>query len=222
MKPDENTMEKNLLDAIFEKKLIAIIRGIPAKDMLATADALLAGGIDMMEITFDQTSEAGIRETLDSISLVGDALPGKVALGAGTVMTSRQVVDAKNCGATFIISPNVNREVIRLTKDLGMVSMPGALTPTEIADAFDAGADIVKLFPAGLWGSEYLKAVRGPLGHIPMAAVGGVTPENVGDFLKAGAACAGIGSNLVNAKVVREGNFAAITRVAGQFHSAIR
>ena len=214
-------MEKNLKENILEKKLIAIIRGVPVEDMVSTAKALLAGGINMMEITFDQGSPDGIGRTLDSIRFVRDAMGDRIMLGAGTVMSAQQVRDAQDCGATFIISPNVDQDVIETSKKLGLLSMPGALTPSEIADAYDYGADIVKLFPAGQWGVSYLKAVRGPLGHIPLAVVGGVTPENIAGFLKAGASCAGIGSNLVSAEKVRAGGFSGITEVARQFCSAV-
>lgn len=211
--------------ATFEKirknALVAIIRGVPAKDMVAVAEALLEGGVSMMEITFDQTSKEGIRETLNSISVLRERMYERMALGAGTVLSPQQVSDAHACGATFVISPNTDVAVIEKTKKLNMLSMPGALTPSEIALAFSAGGDVVKLFPAGLWGAEYLKAVRAPLAHIPLAVVGGVTPENIGTFLKAGAVGAGIGGNLVSAKTVNEKNFAAISLAAKQFCAAV-
>ena len=103
-------------------------------------------------------------------------------IGAGTVMTAEQVQAAKGAGASFIISPNVSRAVIEKTVALDMVSMPGAMTPTEIADAHDYGADLVKVFPASILGAAYVKAVRAPLEHIPLIAVGGIDSGNVAEF----------------------------------------
>ena len=121
-----------------------------------------------------------------------------------------------------MISPNVDEAVIRRAKELGMVAMPGALTPTEIVSAYNMGADIVKLFPAGELGLGYIKAVRGPLKHIPMSAVGGVKPENVSEYLDAGVCGFGVGGPLVLAKAVKSGDDAAIEERAKAFTDAIK
>jgi 2-dehydro-3-deoxyphosphogluconate aldolase/(4S)-4-hydroxy-2-oxoglutarate aldolase len=210
-------MKNGLLRLILDKKIIAIIRGVPSKDMLSVAQALLDGGISAMEITFDQSSEAGIRETLTSLALVKGKLADKAAIGAGTVLTTEQVTEAHARGAEFIISPNVDEFVIAKTRELGMISIPGALTPSEVLAAHKMGGHIIKLFPAGLWGTEYIKAIRVPLPHIPMAAVGGVNPDNITDFFKAGLCCAGIGGNLVNAAKIREGDFESVMNNAKKF-----
>lgn len=214
-------MRDTALDLIKKEKLIAILRGIPSNRILDTAKALVRGGIHMMEITFDQTSGAGIQETLEAITLLREALPAEVHLGAGTVMTPGQVQEAFRRGAEYIISPNVDPAVIQRTRELGLISMPGALTPSEIAQAYQYGGDIIKLFPAGTLGSSYLKAVSAPLAHIPLAAVGGVTPENMKDFSKAGACCFGIGSNLANRELAQAGNFEEMTRRAARFHAVL-
>lgn len=210
-------MNDELLRLIGEKKIIAIVRGVRPADIVGVGEALLAGGVSMMEVTYDHSGPGGIEATLESLSLIGGAFAGRLSYGVGTVLSAGQVVEAHRRGAGFIISPNVDEAVIARTKELGMLSMPGALTPTEIAAAWRMGADIVKLFPAGLWGVEYIKAVRAPLSHIPMAAVGGVEPGNIGDFLRAGVLCFGVGSNLVNAKKVAAGDFASITDAAEAF-----
>ncbi|MCC8190599.1 MAG: bifunctional 4-hydroxy-2-oxoglutarate aldolase/2-dehydro-3-deoxy-phosphogluconate aldolase [Planctomycetes bacterium] len=214
-------MNQALLQEIADRKIIAIVRGVSAGDMPAVAEALLAGGISMMEITFDHTSAAGTAETLRALATIRDRLGDRISLGAGTVLTARQVSDAYAHGAAYIISPNVDEEVIARTRELGLVSMPGAFTPTEVAAAHKLGGDIVKLFPAALWGPEYIKAVRGPLAHIPLAAVGGVYPDNAADLMAAGVCCLGVGSGLVNAKTVAAGDFAAITAAARAFVSAL-
>ena len=212
---------EQLVQKMRDEKIIAIVRGVAARDMLAVAEALLAGGISLLEITFDQKSDEGRAETLRSLAVLKEKMDGRISLGAGTVMTVGQVEDARRCGVEYIISPNVDSAVIARTRELDMVSMPGALTPSEIAAAHNAGADIVKLFPAGLWGAGYIKAVRGPLAHIPLAAVGGVEPGNVGEFFRAGACCVGVGGNLVSVKEVAAGNFQALTAVAAAFRKEL-
>ncbi len=142
-------------------------------------------------------------------------------LGAGTVITPEQVQTAFDCGAQYIISPNVDAQVIKKTKELGMVSIPGAFTPSEMVTAYNAGADVVKLFPAGLLGPAYIQAVRAPLAHIPVAVVGGIDENNIATFFRAGACCAGIGSNLVNRKAVLAGEYSAITQTAQKLAEAL-
>ena len=137
-------------------------------------------------------------------------------------MTAEQVRLAVKAGAQYIISPNVDEEVIKETKNLNKISIPGAFTPTETAYAYKLGADIVKLFPAGELGAGYIKAVKAPLKHIPVVAVGGVNPENCADFIKAGAIGVGCGGNLVSAKLVEEGRFDEITAVAKQYMEALK
>ena len=202
------------LEAIKNEKIIAIIRGIPTSLILKTAQSLLDGGIRLMEITFNQESAETLQETVDSIRLVHEQLGDQVLLGAGTVTTPEQVDMAKECGALYIISPNVEKDVIHRTREQELLSIPGAFTPSEIAEAYQAGAHIVKLFPAGLLGTAYLKAVRGPLSHIPMSAVGGIDAANIADFLKAGACCVGIGGSLVSRSRVLAGKFDEITEYA--------
>lgn len=203
-----------VLQQIQEKRIIAIIRGVSSKDILETAKALIAGGVRLMEITFDHTSEAGMQNTLDCFDILTKELGGEILMGAGTVLTPEEVELACEHGAKYIISPNTDEAVIRRTKELGLVSMPGALTPTEVVLAKNYGADIVKLFPAGDLGIGYIKSVKAPLAHISVSAVGGVNENNIGDFAKAGVDGFGIGSNLVSAKVVAAGDFARITETA--------
>lgn len=213
-------MRREILERMKEDKVIAIVRGVPFHYMEQTIRALLNGGVSLAEITYDHSSKEGREETLKSLRLIKEKLGERVLLGAGTVLSERDVEEAKEAGACYVISPNVNEKVIRRTRELDMVSMPGAFTPTEVVTAFDAGADIVKLFPAALMGLPYVKALRGPLGHIPISAVGGVTPETVPEFLAAGVSCFGVGGNLVDLEKIRTGAFEVIEERARLFHRA--
>lgn len=206
-----------LLEEIKKNKIIAIVRGIPGKYMLDLADALYAGGIVMMEVTFDQTSREGSKETVSSIAQLSRERSDRVRVGAGTVLTPEQVRAAYEVGASYIITPNVNTDVIAQAKRCQMTVMAGAYTPTEIELAYRSGADVVKVFPAGVAGADYIKAVRGPLAHIPLAAVGGVDVGNVREFFEAGVCSAGIGGCLVNKKEIEKGNFPWITEKAKEF-----
>ena len=207
---------KRLTDA----KVIAIIRGVAPDRMIPLAKALLDGGVSCMEITFNQSEEGG-SDTICSLEALTEAFKGDICLGAGTVLTPGQVKSAVGAGALYIISPNTDAAVIRTANEAGAVSMPGALTPSEIAAAYQAGADIVKVFPAGELGVNYIKAIRAPLAHIPISAVGGITVQNAKSFMDAGACCLGVGGSLVSAGEINEGKFGAITEAARLFMRAV-
>jgi len=209
-------------ETIVREKLVAIIRGIEPNRIVATAEALYRGGIHLVEVTYDQTSDETREASLGSIRTLAKELEGRVLAGAGTVLTVEQACRAVEAGALYIVSPDTNPEVIRQTRALGALSIPGAFTPTEIAAAHAAGADFVKLFPAGNLGSEYVKAIRAPLSHILLLAVGGVDVDNIPAFLKAGVAGFGIGGNLVDKRLVKEGRFDEIEARAGAFVRAVR
>lgn len=210
-----------LLDKIKRDKIIAIIRGIPSGYMLPLADALSDGGIVMMEVTFDQRSREGIQETLRSIEQLREKKADRVEVGAGTVLTQEQVRDAYEAGARYIITPNVNTDVITQAKRYQMLVIAGAYTPTEIELAYRTGADIVKVFPAGVAGVDHIKAVRGPMPHIPLAAVGGVDVGNIAGFFKAGVCSVGVGGCLVDKKEIEKGNFAQTTEKAKAFVASL-
>jgi len=200
-----------ILERIYEGKIIAILRGLSLEDTLMTAEAIRDGGIRLIEIPFDQTKPLSV--TTDKISGIHEKFDD-VFVGAGTVLTAEQVRAAHEAGASYIITPTTNEDVIREAKALEMVAMPGAMTPTEIEKCYVAGADIVKIFPSDNLGVSYIKAVRGPLSYIPLAAVGGVNLDNIRDFFAAGVCCVGIGGNIVNKKMISEGNFAGIRELA--------
>ena len=214
-------MREQIIQKVLDKKIVAIVRGVYGEDCVNLARALCEGGIELLEVTFDQSKPELLERTSDTIRQLVQALGDKMIFGAGTVTTVQMLELAKNAGAQFVVSPDTNEEVIKATVAAGMVSMPGALTPTEIVTAHRYGADFVKLFPAGTQGTAYLKAVTAPLNHIRILAVGGVNEKNIADFLAAGAVGAGVGGNLVNKTWIANGEFDKITALAKEFtHNA--
>mgnify|MGYP003290951858 CR=1 FL=1 len=214
-------MEEKIIQAVKEHKLIAIVRGVESEKCLKIAQALYAGGFRLMEITYDQKHPERWEETAATIGTVAEAFQGRMFVGAGTVTCPELVTLTHQYGGQFIISPDVNEEVIRLTRELHLVSMPGALTPTEVMVAHRAGANFVKLFPAGNLGVGYVKAVKAPISHVELLVVGGIDEHNVASFLQAGAAGAGIGGNLVNRAWVEAGQYEKITEVAKALVAAV-
>ncbi len=183
---------------------------------------MYAGGIRLIEVTFDATGKIADRETADSIFKLTEAFGDKMCIGAGTVLRPEQVVLTKEAGGTFIISPDADAGVIEKTKALGMVSMPGALTPGEIRMAYDMGADFVKLFPAAQLGPAYVRAVRAPLSHIPLTAVGGIDETNMEAYLDAGVSGFGVGTNIVNRALLEKEDYDGITGLARKYTEVIR
>lgn len=206
---------------IRDKKIVSIIRGSSYEACPAIVNALYEGGIELCEVTFNAKDDQPTPDTLASISYIASTFSGKMLAGAGTVMNIRQVEAAAEAGAEFILSPDCNPAVIQRTKELGLVSIPGALTPTEVATAFQYGADMVKLFPAGNLGIDYIKAIRAPISHIPLMAVGGVELNNARQFLNAGCVALGIGSSLVSGARIAQKRFDEIAELARQFVEAV-
>ena len=211
-------MERELIDC----KIIAIVRGVSPDRILDTARALYAGGIRFIEMTFPQDDEKGMDSVCRSIRNVAASLGDRVFVGAGTVLTTGQVRAAYDSGARYIISPVVDEAVIKETLKLGMLSVPGAMTPTEIYNAYRSGASFVKVFPASELGPRYFKAVKAPLSKIPLVAVGGIDENNAADFINAGACALGIGGRLVDRKAIEAGDYAAITQAAVRMIKAVR
>ena len=215
-------MREQILKAIRDTKVIAIVRGVEGEPCIRLAEAMYAGGIRLVEFTFDMKAPDSWKDNAATIRAVGDAMKGKLFVGAGTVCSVELCDLAAEAGAQFIISPDADEMVIRRTRELGLVSIPGALTPTEIKAAWCAGADFVKVFPASAMGPAYLKAVRAPLGHIPLMAVGGVNEKNAADFIRAGCCGIGVGGNLVNKEWIAAGEFEKITASAAEYLRAVR
>ena len=211
--------KQKVIDLVYEKKIVAIFRGIDVSRVSKAANALYEGGISLCEVTFNMKErENGFQSTLDSIrAIVQGKGDRKLIVGAGTVLTVDQVVLAHDAGAEFIITPSINTEVIKCANELGMMTMPGGYSPTELEEAYEAGADFVKIFPASEAGPSYFKAVGGPLSHIPLVAVGGVNENNTRAFLENGAVGFGIGGNLVDEKLINADRYTELTELATKF-----
>ena len=215
-------MREQVIKAVEAEKIIAIVRGVEASKCMKVAEALYAGGIRMMEITYNQRDRASWKTTAESISAIREKFDGKMYVGAGTVTSPELVELTSSAGGQYIISPDSNPAVIGRTRELELVSMPGAMTPTEILIAHNAGADFVKLFPAGELGPGYMKAVRAPISNVKMLAVGGINEKNIPDFLAVGAVGFGIGGNLANLKWVESGEFEKLTAAAEAMLAAVK
>ena len=204
------------LQRVLDLGLVAIIRAPSSEELVRVARSLYEGGIDVIEVTFT------VPGVLDVLSAVRRELGDKVLLGAGSVLDPETARAALLAGADFIVSPTVNPEVISLCKRYGKLVMPGAFTPTEILTAWQAGADIVKVFPAEIGGPAYLKAIHGPLPQIRLMPTGGVNLQTLPDFVKAGACAVGLGSSLVESRALREGDMQRIRDLAAQYVEQIR
>lgn len=211
----------DLLEAIEEYKIIAILRGVPKDKLIKTAEALYDGGIRLLEITYTANGSVSDKETAEGIALLSRHFEGRMFIGAGTVLNKSQVQLTASAGGLFIISPNTDKEVIEETVRLGLASIPGALTPTEVVNAHNYGADFVKLFPVSNMGPEYVKAIKAPLSHIKLLAVGGVDENNMKSYLKVGACGFGLGSNLVDKKLIEKDDYKGLTNLAKKFTEAI-
>ena len=183
----------NTKERLLEEKLVIIARGIPTEKLVHCCEALLEAGVCCLETTFDHLLEAPIADNAAKLKAIRRALGSKVCLGVGTVLTVDEVRAAADAGAEYVIAPNTDIAVIRETKRLGLISIPGAMTPTEICTAWDTGADIVKIFPADDLGLHYIQNLKGPLPHIPLMATGGVNPATIPQMLSAGIAAVGTG-----------------------------
>ena len=214
-------IERNeVIKAIEEHQIIVILRGFSQQELVDTVEAMSKGGIHLVEVTFDQSGQVSDEDTADNIRLLVNTFAGKVRVGAGTVMTERQVDLAYEAGAEFIISPDTYQPVIEKTRQLGMVSIPGAITPSEAANAHRWGADFVKLFPNSEVSVSYLKALITPLSHIKFLAVGGVNTENIKEYFSAGAKGIGVATAIANKSYIKTGNYDAITELARAFVQA--
>jgi len=215
-------MREKVLKAIEENKIITIVRGVESCKLIPLAEAMYEGGIRLLEITYSANGSVSDEETAKNIEILSKHFEGRMFIGAGTVITEKQVELTKQAGGKFIISPDTYENVIAKTRELDMVSIPGALTPSEIQAAHRYGADFVKLFPISNLGTDYVKALRAPLSHIKMLAVGGINEKNMKEYLDAGVSGFGIGSNIVNKKLIENGDFAAIRALAEKYTTVVK
>ena len=215
-------MKQAIIQSILDEKIIVILRGVEREMLIPLTEALYRGGIRLLELTYSANGSVADEETADRIAMLSRHWTGRMAIGAGTVLTEQQVELTANANGGFIISPDTNEAVIRRTAELGLVSIPGALTPSEITAAHRAGADFVKLFPVTDLGATYVKNVRAPLSHIRMLAVGGINTQNMSEYLGAGACGFGIGSNIIDKKLLQMRDFAGIEALARSYVEAAK
>ena len=193
-----------------------VVRASSAEAALQAVEAITNGGIHIAEITMTVPGAVRVLEKL------ADRFGDRVLLGAGTVLDPETARTCLLAGAQFIVSPNLKPATMEMTKRYSKPVFPGALTPTEVLAAWEAGADAVKIFPCGnVGGAKYIKALKGPFPQIEMIPTGGVNLETIGDFFKAGACAVGVGGELVDAKLIQQGRFDAVTKRARQFLAAI-
>jgi len=204
------------LQHILDAGIVAVVRSADSSHLVEVIGALADGGVTVAEVTFT------VPNALEVLRQARQTLGEQVLLGAGTVLDAETARAALLAGAEFIVAPTLNREVIRLCNRYDKVVMPGAFTPTEILAAWEAGADIVKVFPAEVVGPAFFKAMRGPLPQIRLMPTGGVDLNTAGEFLKAGACCLGIGSQLVEPRAIAERNFDRLRELARQYVNIVK
>ncbi len=196
--------------------MVAIIRAETSAGLLKVVEAIEKGGVKAVEVTMTTP------KAIETIAAVAEQYRGDVLVGVGTVLDAETARSAILAGAQFVVSPILSEQVIKMAKRYSKIVVPGAFTPTEIVKAWECGADIVKVFPTSSVGPEYIKDLKGPLPHIAMLPTGGVTLENAGDFIKAGAIALAVGGNLAGKKAIAEGRYTEITENARRFVEAVR
>ena len=206
-------------DALLERMkaggIVAIMRHTEASLAIEAADALLRGGVEVVEVTLNTAGATTMIR--DLVAHFGD----RMVIGAGTVLSPNGVDQALAAGARFVVAPNTDAKVIGLCNQRNVPVVPGAFTPSEVVSAWQLGADLVKVFPVSSVGPRYLRDLRGPLPHIPLVPTGGITADNAADFIRAGAVALGAGSDLVDKAVVDRRDFAELERRARAFSDAV-
>jgi 2-dehydro-3-deoxyphosphogluconate aldolase / (4S)-4-hydroxy-2-oxoglutarate aldolase len=201
-----------ILRSILDIGVVPVVRTSTAESAVLAIEAVYRGGIRAAEITMT------VPGAIKALEKLADAFGDKLVLGAGTVLDPETARICMLAGAQFFVTPALNLKTIEMAKRYSKIIMPGALTPTEIVTAWEAGADFVKVFPCGaLGGAKYIKALKAPLPHIEMVPTGGVSLENTADFLKAGAAAVAVGAELIDAKTITEGRYEVFEERARKF-----
>ncbi len=209
--------KEKAMKLIYDTALIPIIRVESADIAFKVADAFLDADVFIIEVTMS------VQGALDVVKKLVEQFGEKVLIGTGTVLDGKMARDVIDAGSEFIVSPNYSRELIDTAKEFSKPIIPGALTPTEIYDAYSMGADAVKVFPCGtVGGASYLKAIRGPLPQIPLVPTGGVNLETAGPMLDAGAFALGVGGAITDKKAISEGEFEIITENVRKFIDIVK
>lgn len=203
----------NNIEYIKQQGLVVIIRGMDISLIPDIVRAIYDGGARIVETTFNPSDPDTIEKTSAIIRKIHETMGDKMLVGAGTVIDESYAVAAYNAGAKFLLSPDVNTDIIKLTKKLGLVSIPGAFTPTEVMTAYRAGADIVKLFPITKNDLDYVVNITRPLSHIPFLCTGGVNPDTIGSFFSVGACSVGTGISILKPELIEKGDFEGIAQL---------
>jgi 2-dehydro-3-deoxyphosphogluconate aldolase/(4S)-4-hydroxy-2-oxoglutarate aldolase len=211
----EETLAAETLAEISQRYVVAVLRGPSLEATVGAVDALVAGGVTAIEITFTTPEAPAV------IAAVAERFGAGILLGAGTVTSPEHAHEALEAGARFLVSPHTDDDVAAAMTATRLVTMLGALTPTEVVRARTLGAHVVKLFPGSLGGPGYLAALRAPFPDIPMMPTGGVSADNVADWMKAGAVAVGAGGNLCPAELMHTDGFPVITERATRFAAAL-
>ena len=196
--------------------LIVIFRGVELEKIPAVSKALYEGGARVVEVEFNPSDPDTIEKTTAIINKIHETMKDKLMVGAGTVVSEAFLDAAYKAGAKFIFSPNTDVNVIKKTKELGLVSIPGALTPSEIMSAYNAGADLIKLFPITKDEIGYVKNITRPLSHVPFICVGGTNTDTIQLFIEAGAVGVGTGISILKPELIENGDYTEITRLTKQ------
>ncbi|MFB6176398.1 MAG: bifunctional 4-hydroxy-2-oxoglutarate aldolase/2-dehydro-3-deoxy-phosphogluconate aldolase [Halobaculum sp.] len=208
-------MSTETFDAIRESGVVAVMRGVDPETLVEIGEALLAGGVTAIEVTADNAGAAEMIRTLD------EELGEEAVVGAGTVLDGETAQSMIAAGAEFVVSPSLHTDVIETCNRYGALVAPGVMTPTEAIDAYEQGADVVKVFPAKTVGPDHVAAMKGPLSQVPMLPTGGVDADNAAEFVEAGAVAVGAGSALVPSEAVEDEDYAEITRRAEAMTEAV-
>ncbi|GAB6004736.1 bifunctional 4-hydroxy-2-oxoglutarate aldolase/2-dehydro-3-deoxy-phosphogluconate aldolase [Geobacillus vulcani] len=204
------------LNRLKQSKLVAVIRKPKRSQIFQIAEALIDGGVEVLEVTVDSPG------SFEMIAALKETFGDKAIVGAGTVLDAETAKRAIEAGSDFIFSPIFDQEIVSLTNRYGKISIPGVMTPTEIVKAYQMGADLLKVFPAGSLGPKYFKELSGPLEHIPLMPTGGVTLDNAAEFIRNGVVAVGVGSALLDKRAIEEERFDVIRETAQKFVETVR
>ena len=205
-----------MLEKVKELGLLAVIRGPSAELTVKMVEALIAGGVLGIEITYSTPNAEQVVRTLSKM------FGSHIVLGMGTLTKPEQTLSAKEAGANYLVSPVCEPGLVKSMVDSGLLTMAGALTPTEVLQAYNLGSDVVKIFPGSLGGPAYVKALKGPFPYIPMMPTGGVSANNVAEWFATGVVAVGAGSELCPPQLAKEGKFEEITRRAAEFVQVVK
>ena len=215
-------MREQIIKTLEEEKIIVIVRDVEREKLIPLTEAMYQGGIRLLELTYSANGKTSDEDTAESIRLLARRFEGRMYIGAGTVLTEKQVELTAQAGGKFIVSPDTCPLVIEKTRALGLVSIPGALTPSEMQFAHKSGADFIKIFPITSLGASYVKAVKAPLSHLKMLAVGGIDENNITEYRQAEINGFGLGSNIIDKKKIAENDWQGITNLAKKYVALVK